>query len=162
APAAGRPAPRLGGKSDWQHSCLGSPDATKARPGYRLREGDAEALRVYFAGRAAPEDRPAAPDGKLLLAEHNCLACHEPEGTRGPIPLLGPLRADKLKGVAQRSPDLAPLPPALTPPALNSVGDKLTDRALAEAVTRQADPHRPYLQVRMPRFPLRDEQLHAL
>src|SRR5262249_9150135 len=77
-------------------------------------------------------------------------------------PLLPPLLADKLTAVGQRYPDLAALIPALTPPALNSVGDKLTDQALTEAIARRGEPHRPYLQVRMPRFPLADADLQAL
>lgn len=154
APARG---PRLDARSNWDHSCSGAPDAETHRPGYRLPNGDARALRVYYAGvRSTPED------GRLLLAEHNCLACHAREGTRETLPLLPPLLADKLAAVAQRYPDLAPLVPALTPPALNSVGDKLTDAALAEAIARRGEPHRPYLYVRMPRFPLADDDLRAL
>jgi len=51
-----------------------------------------------------------------------------------PPPLLPPLLADKLTAVVKRYPDLAPQVPALTPPALNSVGDKLTHSALVEAI----------------------------
>src|SRR5581483_8465344 len=47
-------------------------------------------------------------------------------------------------------------------PALNGVGDKLTDDALADAVSRRGAPHRPYLHVRMPRFPMRDDELKAM
>jgi len=156
-------ASRLEERSDWQHSCLDAPDLAKRRPGYRLNEGDARALRIYYANRRPPADgKPAPPDGRLLLAESNCLACHAREGTREGIPLLPPLLADKLLAVGKRYPDLAALIPALTPPALNSVGDKLTDGALSEVIARRGEPHRPYLQVRMPRFPLRDEQLQSL
>jgi mono/diheme cytochrome c family protein len=156
-------APRLGEQSHWDRSCSGAPDAAKHRPGYRLGASDANALRRYYTSRRAPsENKPARPDGRLVLMEHNCLACHEREGTREGMPLLPPLLADKLTAVAQSHSELATLVPALTPPALNSVGDKLTDSALADAIARRGDPHRPYLRVRMPRFPLRDEELQAL
>src|SRR5262249_5661258 len=58
-PARGQPAPRLGAESDWRHSCLGPPDTAKSRPGYRLRDRDAQAVRAYYAGyRATAEGRP--------------------------------------------------------------------------------------------------------
>ncbi|MGH7223770.1 MAG: hypothetical protein ACRELF_11115, partial [Gemmataceae bacterium] len=155
--AADRSAPRLDDRGNWDRSCVGPPDARKHRPGYRLSKDDARALRRYYASA-----RTAPRDGQLLLAEHNCLACHAREGTRASIPLLSPLLADKLTAVSKRYPDLAPQIPALTPPALNSVGDKLTDSALAEAIARQGEPHRPYLRVRMPRFPLGEDDLHTL
>ena len=50
----------------------------------------------------------------------------------------------------------------MTPPALNSVGDKLHDAALAESISRQGPPHRPYLLVQMPKFNLTKEQLASL
>jgi mono/diheme cytochrome c family protein len=163
APAMTGSAPRLGEQSRWDRSCLGAADPAKHRPGYQLGEGDARAVRAYYVGRRpTPANSPPRPDGRLVLAEHNCLACHAREGTREATPLLPPPLADKLTAVAGRYPDLAPQIPALTPPALNSVGDKLTDQALSAAVARRDPPHRPYLQVRMPRFPLRDDELHAL
>jgi hypothetical protein len=158
-----RLAPRLDEHSRWDPSCLGAPDPVKPRPGYRLTDRDARALRLYYAtSRPVLDGRPNRRAGRLVLAENNCLACHAREGTREAIPLLPPLLSEKLTAVGKRYPDLAPLIPALTPPALNSVGDKLTDAALLEAVSRRAEPHRPYLQVRMPRFPLSDDDLQAL
>jgi mono/diheme cytochrome c family protein len=149
--------PRLSGESDWDRSCLGAPDRVRHRPGYRLAAADARAVRHYYStARTAPRTGP------LLLAEHNCLACHARDGTREALPLLPPLLADKLTAVGKRHPDLAPLLPALTPPALNSVGDKLTDEALRAAIARRGEPHRPYLHVHMPRFPLTEPQLQAL
>jgi cytochrome c553 len=150
-------APRLNERSNWDRSCVGLPDAKKHRPGYRLNKADARALRRYYAAvRSNPRD------GLFLLAEHNCLACHAREGTREAIPLLPPLLADKLTAVSKRYPDLAPQVPALMPPALNSAGDKLTDSALVESIARRGEPHRPYLHVRMPRFPLGDDDLQTL
>ncbi len=148
---------RLEERSNWESSCVGLPDAKKHRPGYRLSKDDTRALRSYYTAA-----RSNAREGLLLLAEHNCLACHAREGTREAIPLLPPLLADKLAAVSKRYPDLAPQVPAMTPPALNSVGDKLTDSALVESIARRGEPHRPYLRVRMPRFPLGDDDLQML
>ena len=111
-------------------------------------------------GRIMPEcTRRAARRSAVVLAEHNCLACHAREGTREAMPLLPPVLADKLIAVVKRYPDLAPRVAELTPPALNSVGDKLTEAALEEVLAQRGDAHRPYLQVRMPRFPLPGEEL---
>jgi cytochrome c553 len=151
------PLPRLNEHSNWDHSCMGSPDSSKHRPGYQLSKDDARSVRRYYSVA-----RTSSRDGSLLLAEHNCLACHAREGARENIPLLPPLLSDKLAAVAKRYPDLAPQVPALTPPALNSVGDKLSDSALVESIARRGDPHRPYLRVRMPRFPLTEDDLQAL
>jgi cytochrome c2 len=163
APVAAKSAPRLGERSDWQRSCLHGPDLATHRPGYRLSEADARALRLYYTGRrSGPADQPAAPDGQRLLAELNCLACHNREGSRATLPVRPPLLADGFTAVSKRHPELAPEIPALLPPGLTSVGDKLTDQALADVIARRGPPHRSYLQVRMPRFPLHDEELSAL
>jgi hypothetical protein len=50
----------------------------------------------------------------------------------------------------------------MTPPPLTSVGDKLHDGALRDAIRRAGAPHRPYLLVRMPRFGLSDDELSSL
>ncbi len=156
-PEREKPPPRLDKSSHWDRSCLDKPDAKNHRPGYRLLEAEARAVRRYFT-----EARSAPRDGALLLAESNCLACHAREGTRESIPLLPPLLSDKLAAVGKRYPELMSQLPAMTPPALNAVGDKLTDRALVEAIARRGEPHRPYLRVHMPRFPLTEDEIQTL
>lgn len=154
---------RLGARSDWPQSCAGRPDSTKQRPAYGLNQRDAAAVKLYFTTRRPnPDGSAPRPDGRLLLAEHNCLACHVRDGTGEQFALRSPLLAEKLTAVARQFPDLAPLVPAMTPPSLNSVGDKLTEQALADAIARKSDPHRPYLQVRMPRFALSADELAAI
>lgn len=156
---------RLDKKSNWDRSCVNTADAKGHRPGYRLSEEDARAVRRYYA--ATHSDRSVGPASRadarqLLLAECNCFACHAREGTRETNPLLPPLLADKLDAVGKRYPHLAAQIPALTPPALDSVGDKLTDSALGEAIGRRGEVHRPYLHVRMPRFSLADDALQGV
>jgi mono/diheme cytochrome c family protein len=157
------PVAELNARSDWQQSCAGRPDTNKHRPGFGLNEKDAGVVRLYYTSRRPNSERQTAPpDGRSLLAEHNCLACHVRDGTAETIPLRPPLLAEKLTQVARKFPDLAPLVPAMTPPSLNSVGDKLSDKALADAIARKGDAHRSYLNVRMPRFALGQEELAAI
>jgi hypothetical protein len=70
--------------------------------------------------------------------------------------------APKLASLIAAHEELAPLLPSMTPPPLASVGDKLHEKALADAIRRAGDSHRPYLAVRMPKFNLSDDELQSL
>jgi len=149
--------------SDWSRTCAGEPDRAKLRPGYKLTPADQAALKVYYsqprpgAERLSPQAR-----GRDLLVQLNCLACHQREGVdRLSNALLARLQ-DKLVAVAAAHGELAQQVPAMTPPALNGVGDKLLDGALADSIRRAGPPHRPYLSVQMPKFNLTDAQLGDL
>lgn len=157
-----QPMLRLSAESHWDQSCVGNPDVRKHRPGFHLAAADVAAIRAYYRNRIHDDSKARSNDGQLLLTEHNCLACHAREGTREANPLASPVLSDKLAAVGRRYPDLAPLIPALTPPALNSVGDKLNDASLADAIQRRGTPHRPYLQVRMPEFRLSTDEVATL
>ncbi|MBW8883383.1 MAG: c-type cytochrome, partial [Planctomycetia bacterium] len=167
--------------SDWARSCAAEPLREKIQPGYRLAADDQAALRAYYsASRSGEGKRSPQARGRDLLVQLNCLACHQREGidrsvvgtlrvplssndgTRSVPTTHLPALQDKLVAVSEAHAELAPLVPAMTPPALNSVGDKLHDAALADAITRQGPPHRPYLLVQMPKFNLSSEQLAAL
>jgi mono/diheme cytochrome c family protein len=169
-----RPSQRaLTAESNWSRSCLNAPNIERKQPGYRLEDTDQSALREYYSN-ARPGEEKLSPQarGRDLLAELNCLACHQREGIdrqvvgtlRVPsIPVTAlPSLQEKLTAVAAQHDDLAPLIPAMTPPALNSVGDKLHDAALADSISRQGPPHRPYLLVQMPKFRLNEQQLSSL
>lgn len=159
--AAFRPA--LASASNWSQSCAGQPDRQKGQPGYQLAPEDQQALQIYYSqsrpgeGRLSPQAR-----GRDLLTQLNCLACHQREGLDRAATLLPARLQDKLTAVAESHPDLAPLIPSMTPPALNSIGDKLHDAALAEAINRKGTPHRPYMLAQMPRFAVTEEQLASL
>jgi mono/diheme cytochrome c family protein len=171
--------PPLSATSDWTRSCAGEPDRTKQRPGYHLTSADQAALKEYYS-QSRPGEEKLSPQsrGRDLLVQLNCLGCHQREGVDRsaaaalrlpPISgLLAGLRRersptaslpDELVAVAADHEELAPLVPSMTPPALNSVGDKLHDAALSESIRRQGSPHRPYLLVQMPKFNLSDAQL---
>jgi hypothetical protein len=71
--------------------------------------------------------------------------------------------------LAAQAPAIAAALPALgtslgglTPPPLDSVGDKLHDSALVAAIKLSRDPLRPWLSVRMPRFDLDDAEVAQL
>lgn len=148
-------AAKLSNDNDWSHACTGTRDLSRKQPGYALSAADRTAIQSYVSAvsrvaGAADEQ----PDGKWLLVENNCLACH----LRDEAPGLAP----KLSAVAQAHESLAALVPAMTPPPLTSVGDKLYDDALVAAIRRSANVHRPWLTVRMPRFPFTDSESRAL
>jgi len=172
--------------SNWSRTCAAAPDRAKLRPGYKLAAADQAALKAYYsqprpgAERLSPQAR-----GRDLLVQLNCLVCHRREGVDRSV--VGTLRVpssaidaafandgtrsvpttlrsvqERLVAVAAAHGDLAPLVPAMTPPALNGVGDKLLDAALADSIRRAGPPHRPYLLVQMPKFGLTDAQLADL
>ena len=147
---------RLPRPAQWTSSCLDRADRKMARPGYRLADPDRNAL-IYFIqsldDTRAPTGEPQSDVGELL-AERNCIACHARDGLPGLAPSLTAWAADR--------PDLAPLIPAMTPPALDQVGDKLHSTALISAIRRNESAYRDYLLVRMPRFPLDDAEQQQL
>jgi mono/diheme cytochrome c family protein len=149
--------------SNWDQSCAREPRRDKLRPGYHLAAEDQKALRAYYSA-SRPSEGKLSPQarGRDLLVQINCLGCHQREGVNRAAAVLPPVLQDKLVAVSDAHSELAPLVPAMTPPALNSVGDKLQDTALADAITRKGPPHRPYLLVQMPKFNLSSDQLASL
>lgn len=160
APAAVKP---LDAKSDWAKSCAAALNISRAKLGYSLTKADQQALQEYFsAPRAEPATETKTFAGRLALIQNNCLACHSREGTESLSTSLPKKLADKLADLAEKLHALAASVPAMTPPSLNSIGDKLHEEALAGAIRRKGPPHRDYLLVRMPKFPLSDDQLKEL
>jgi len=173
--AARRPLARpaaLSASSDWQHACLDEPDAARRRPGYRLTQAQRDAVRIYLVSLASTgssastaksankadddsDSRQFPPiDGRQVLSDLNCLACH----ARG----LSEGIAAQTPATTKAHPELAVLSQALAPPALSGVGDKLHDDALAAAIAARDGPRRPWLKIRMPRFKLTDDESAAL
>ncbi|HTN74839.1 MAG TPA: c-type cytochrome, partial [Pirellulaceae bacterium] len=112
-------------------------------------------LAAFVSAVAPLRQRVKKPlDGAQLLVERNCVGCHSRETSAGLAPQL-------LK-LAQQQPDYSALVPALTPPSLLAVGDKLHDEVLLKVMQRLERPHRDYLHVRMPRFDWEQEELDAL
>ncbi|MEE2991480.1 MAG: c-type cytochrome [Planctomycetota bacterium] len=141
----------LSASSRWNKGCLDKGDGDRVLPRYRLEEVDRQALEGFIRQvQPGPSHVPVS----LRVAEHGCLACHARQGASG----LGPL----LPAVAEKHGELSSLLPAMVPPSLNSVGDKLTDKALRAAIARSDPVHRPWLKVRMPAFRFADGELDQL
>lgn len=145
--------------------CLGSAASTSHAtddalprvrvPDYDLTDAEREALAEYLrTALAAPQTRTSLVDGRQALVERGCLSCHARENAVGIAPLL--------PDVVAADPELAPLLPALSPPSLSGVGDKLHDAALEAAIVRRGPSRRPWLRVRMPRFQLTDDEAATL
>jgi cytochrome c2 len=152
-PAAPGAAKALKAQSNWMAACTtaAATGAASHRPGYNLSPDDAGALRDYFAAldvSAVASNQANQPplDGKRILVERNCTACHSRGSARGLAPIVG--------DVAAARPELAELVPAMTPPSLESVGDKLHDAALVAAIAGTQGVHRPWLAARMPVYKL--------
>jgi mono/diheme cytochrome c family protein len=148
--------------SRWTQSCAGEPEPNGARPGYHLGAADRDALKAYYSGAARASVPALQSRGRDLLVELNCLACHAREGIDRATNSLPATLQEKLAAVVAIHDEFGKQVPAMTPPALNSVGDKLHDAALADAILRKGPPHRPYLLVQMPKFTLTSDQLASL
>lgn len=159
---APKSATELSKSSLWERSCaLENAERAKSQPQFQLPKSAASAVATYFSQRIATADKVASqPTGEQLLIENNCLACHAREPQ--PAGVLPKKFGDKLVQLAAAKEELASQLASLTPPTLNSAGDKLTDEALAAAITRTGPAHRPYLQVQMPKFRLSAEQTKQL
>ncbi|MEX0819088.1 MAG: c-type cytochrome, partial [Pirellulaceae bacterium] len=136
---------------DWDNSCANQPH--EKHPGYQLPEEDRQAIARFLSEAIRSPEATPRINARHLLAEQNCLACH----LRDDAPGL----AAKLPAVAEAHPELAELLPAMTPPPLISVGDKLYEQSIRDAILRKSV-HRDYLHVRMPKFNLSDEELKSL
>jgi mono/diheme cytochrome c family protein len=160
----------LSAASDWNRSCADGESAAAGQPRYGLAQDDAKAVMAYYTAFAARPDGSlaeplaASPQsaGRDLLVELNCLACHAREGIDRQVHALPGGLEKHLAAVVAQHDALGKQVPAMTPPALNAVGDKLTDEALANAIRREGKVHRPYLMARMPKFRLTDQQLASL
>jgi glucose/arabinose dehydrogenase/cbb3-type cytochrome oxidase cytochrome c subunit len=135
-------------------SCLGEPAAKAKRPGYRLSEGYRRAIRTYLTGVVPSSSDSSVRSGDQLLTEHNCLACH----ARGWTPGI----TSHLPAVAEANAALSAVLPALQPPALHGIGDKLQDDALTASLDAPNPPRRPWLRVRMPKFQLSKPETAAI
>jgi cytochrome c553 len=155
----------LSAASDWKRSCANGDNAAAGQPRYGLAQADANAVAAYYSAKQTPSGGPnTSPQsaGRDLLVELNCLACHAREGIDRQVHALPGGLEKHLAAVVAQHDALGKQVPAMTPPALNAVGDKLTDEALAAAIRREGKVHRPYLMARMPKFRLTDAQLASL
>lgn len=143
----------LDDRSDWGRSCAQQVTGASTQPSYGLSPQAQEALRAYYSNREV-QTLVAISPLELRLRENNCTACHSRDEYGG----LGAV----LQQLAGEQPQLAATLPAFAPPSLSSVGDKLYEDALREAIRRTGKPHRDWLLVRMPRFAFSEDELEQL
>ncbi len=122
--------------------CMGKGDPAGSHPGFDLSQEDRQSIDQLL------NHLQAVKSPRIFLAEEairtaRCLHCHVREGEGG--------MDETLARVATVYTDLSPRLPALRPPSLNQVGDKLHRRALVETLV-SGPQHRPWLQVRMPQL----------
>lgn len=174
---------RFGPKIDWERSCLATSATTTSapaasgpaasdpkarRPRYALSPAMAQLVRSYVEQIVVPavtdasvRPRDAAPRGTATerslgpdwLIENQCLNCHSRNDQGG--------LNEVAVAVAGKYSELAPVIHGLLPPSLTSVGDKLTDEALAVAIRRSNERRRPWLAVRMPKYGFADKQIQS-
>ena len=140
-------------KVDWDKSCAGVHG--KSRPEYGLATQQRAALQEYFS--QLPESRAGGEeklDGRFLMRERNCLGCHSRGGVQG--------LEKQIQAIATAEHALNRKMGNLKPPALDSVGDKLHDRVLLDAITTCRPGRRKWLSVRMPKFRFAEGEAEAI
>ncbi|MFN3190045.1 MAG: hypothetical protein ACE361_05935 [Aureliella sp.] len=141
--------PPLGANSNWESGCVSQNTRTE-QPQFALRERHRSALKGYFSQRV----EQTQPHASQMLVENNCVHCHRRGEQQGIARLL--------PEVAAAFPETASRLAALSPPALTGIGDKLIDSALADAAAGEAETMRPWLDVRMPKFHIDEDQSNRL
>ena len=134
-----------------KNGCMDTPSPVQQRPGYSLSADNKAALTLFLRQmKSATADSTQS----LLVTQNNCLQCHARMDAKG--------LAAHLPDIGKQVSELSPLFAALTPPSLNSVGDKLHDKALHDSIQRKTAVRRPWLKVKMPKFGFTDERLHEI
>ncbi|MDG2382685.1 MAG: c-type cytochrome [Pirellulaceae bacterium] len=131
--------------------CLADLNSSGSRPSYELSDADRDLVQAFLASKPGGLSRiaPAEP-----LQRFGCVACHPREAEAG----IGPVALQ----VAAVDPSLAPQVPALIPPSLNQIGDKLNEKTLSQVIVGNGSDRRPWLLVRMPRFRFEPNEAKSL
>lgn len=140
----------LDSETDWTQACTGV--AGNDRPHYALGEKDQQAVKAAVS--AVLPNAEVRFTGADVLRRSNCLACHPRN--------LGEGNSKLALAIASQNSEAFEHAAVLTPPSLNSIGDKLKDASLQQAVRGQAPQRRPWLQVRMPKFRFSDQEADQL
>lgn len=142
---------RITGASNFNAGCLTEPNGGEHVPGFSLGDSQRASLRQYVA---ALEKSPGSTNSDHLLAENNCSACHNRNDSKG----IG----KHIASIVEAVPELAAEAASLSPPSLNSIGDKLHESALRGAIKQSDVTLRPWLKVRMPKFEFEAAELDSV
>jgi mono/diheme cytochrome c family protein len=145
-----------GKRPDWIKSCVRDGSKPSDRPRQPAFEHlDQKAIQAFIESipnTAAPQ--ASSHHGQRLLVSRNCTACH-PRGLRQGL-------AATAGDIASSDATLRGQAPALVPPNLNALGDRLLDEALAKAVSGEQKRRMDWKLVRMPKFKHSDANRQAL
>jgi mono/diheme cytochrome c family protein/glucose/arabinose dehydrogenase len=138
---------------DWAKSCLNKqPSREVGRPGYP--RVNVEAVREFVNKSVGKLSKPSAFDhGRQLMQAKGCNDCHPRNQSRGLSNTVASLKS---------LPALRGLAPAMIPPSLTAVGDKLLDAALLKAIHGEQTVLKPWLKVRMPKFTHSKNEANAI
>ena len=141
---------------DWSNSCIRNGQKSTGNPVQPAYEKlNPDAITTFL--KSIPKDATTpneAHRGQRLLVSRNCTACH-PRGLRQGL-------AATAGAIAQSDTALRGQAPALVPPNLNALGDRLLDEALAKAVGGEQKRRLDWKMVRMPKFKHSDADRQAL
>jgi mono/diheme cytochrome c family protein len=143
---------------DWTYNKLKTPRiyaterVEQLMPQFNLADEEIKALRLVLAGfreskvpanyRADQSERVRdVVAGRRLMHEYNCIGCHEIENRGGFV-----------RKYYEQNPTLAP-------PVLNGEGEKVQSNWLF-AFLKEPIPIRPWLQLRMPTFGFKDDEVN--
>jgi glucose/arabinose dehydrogenase/mono/diheme cytochrome c family protein len=132
--------------------CLGNPDRSRHRPGYRFSDSNQKRLLTYVRSLRV-DAQPISIDrrGEAILAANNCRGCHARGHETGLREVLAELGTTDAREQSVRS-----------APTLEAVGDKLQDAWLKRAILGEAPRLRPWLAPRMPRFRMKEKEIGDL
>tara|TARA_R110002072_G_scaffold303094_1_gene493210 strand:+ start:5072 stop:9337 length:4266 start_codon:yes stop_codon:yes gene_type:complete len=141
---------------NWSRSCIRDSSKSTGKPSQPAYEKlNTNAITAFL--NSIPKDAATstlAQRGQRLLVSRNCTACH-PRGLRQGL-------ASTAGDISQSDAALRGQAPALVPPNLNAVGDRLLDEALAKAISGEQKRRMDWKMVRMPKFKHSDADRKAL
>ena len=140
--------------SHWSRACSIAGSHSRFQPAYDLIESDRDALRAFYSWREPLGEIHRSRPTTDYLRQQNCTNCHARDSATG----LGPT----LLAMVEKFTDFRPGISAMTPPSLDGIGAKLTDGSLRDAIRRNGPVRRPYLNVRMPKYVLDEQDWHVL
>ena len=141
---------------NWSNSCIRDGSKSTGKPGQPAYEKlTPDAITAFLKSISDDAATPTLVQrGQRVLVSRNCTACH-PRGLRQGL-------AATAGDIAQSDAALRGQAPALVPPNLNAVGDRLLDEALAKAVSGEQKRRMDWKMVRMPKFKHSDADRQSL